>query len=379
MTIKRAHSGTPHAHAKKADPKQAELKPSAKTAAPASTGGWVTKPSGGAAHPPASGFDPIGAAQKTASVVGKALDKEVLDGVDGYVAFDPRSSQFLAGDTGGVRLADDHLSWLLPKGLSTMLASGDGHEKVKLSLQGGAAIDSGSTNRSGFDPITVSELQQLGPKGLDPKRGGLLKIQVAAEGQTTEQRMLALPKNYDGPIFVSDIDDTLRPTTLTDVVAGTTQAPIAGAKELLQGVAAKGVPIIYLSAGPQRIGTLNDDFLRQMPEGVLLARQNMDVMGFSPRNVDQAKSQGDYKAQRLADLRANFPNAKIFGLGDDKYGDANAYTAVQAQAFIHDVRPGNDNIPANFSGTITKDYDAKFRATVLGALDSAIAGSDSFK
>jgi hypothetical protein len=69
---------------------------------------------------------------------------------------------------------------------------------------------------------------------------------------------------------------------------------------------------------------------------VLLARSSFDVGGLSPRNRDQAKSQGDSKAQRLAELKATFPNAKIFALGDDKYGDARAY--------IRDVREGDANI-----------------------------------
>lgn len=350
----------------------------ARSAAPPAVPGW--KPAAaGSARPATTGFDAGSAVKQAAQVVASAVDKEVLDGVDGYVAFDPAQARFLSGDTGGVEVRDDHLSWLLPKGLATILASGDGGEKVSLSVKSGARVDSGKTDGHGFQPTTLAELQQLGTGGLDARRGGLLKISAQAEGQATEQRVLALPRNYDGPIFVSDIDDTLRPTQVTDVVKGAVQAPIPGARELLQGVADRGVPIVYLSAGPQRMGSLNDEFLQQMPEGVLLARPNMDLAGFSPRNADQACSQGDYKAQRLAELRATFPNAKIFGLGDDKYGDANAYTAAGAKAYIHDVRPGSDNIPAAFQGTMTKDYDPAFRGQLLGDLDQAIAASASFK
>ncbi len=325
-----------------------------------------------------SSFEPA-KAKAAAPVKDGLFDREILDGVDGYVAFDTQDGRFLSGDTGGVKTSDDHLSPLFPRGLGTLLALGVGGETVKLSVKGGNTIESGKTDGHGFEPTTVEELQQLGPKGLHPKKGGLIHIQVEAEGRTADEKVLALPRSYDGPIFVSDIDDTLRPTKATDVLKGTTQAPIPGAKELLEGVAAKGVPIIYLSAGPQRIGTLNDDFLAQLPDGALLARGKMDLLGFSPFNSDQAQSQGDYKAQRLAELRRTFPNAKIFGFGDDKYGDANAYAAAGATAYIHDVRPGDDNIPKNFQGTITADYTPDFRAKVLGDLDAAIAKSDSFK
>lgn len=308
------------------------------------------------------------------------FEKEIVDGLDGYVAFEPATKKMEGGDPGGVRTADDVLSWIVPTGIAKLLALSDGGEDVTLDGPNGDKVDSGKTNAKGIEPTTADEINQLtAGQDLDPKRGKLLEIIAHAEGKTTEQRVQALPKDYDGPLFVSDIDDTLRPTQIMDVLKGVTQGPIAGARELLEGVAARGVPIIYLSAGPQAIGEQNDDFLKQMPKGILLARGQMDLGAYSPRNSDQAESQGNYKAKRLKEIKATFPNAQIFGFGDDKYGDANAYTEVGATAYIHDVRKGDDNIPADFKGTQTKDYDEKFRNKVLGDLDVAIGKSRSFQ
>ncbi len=349
--------------------------PAAKPAEAAKPGGWLSQ----VAH---SAYDGVKEAVKNSVAavthVVDRLEHPQVDGKDGFVVLDPKTGGVSGGAAGGAVVSDALLKGIAPRGLATMLALGDGGEKVTWRI-GEAVVDGGHTAGDGSDPITLGELNQQPLKGLDPKKGGLLKVQVEAEGVKAEQRVLALPKDYDGPIFVSDIDDTLRPTKLGDIVAGETQEPIPGAKELLDGVAKRGVPIVYLSAGFSAMGTLNDEFLKQMPEGILLARPKMALADLSPSNHTQAERQGDYKAQRLAELREAYPKAKFFGLGDDKYGDAMAYAKAGANAYIHDVRAGNDNIPAGFHGVMTKDYDDAFRAKLLGDLDQVIAGSDSFK
>ncbi len=317
-------------------------------------------------------------AKKAVEAVRRTVEKDLVDGLDGYVAFDPADQRFVGGDTGGVRAAKDSLSWLLPKGLAALLSCGERDRSVELNLRPHGAVDSGKTDQHGIEPTSVADLNGLNPATLDRKRGGVLSLEATVRGQTVTQKVLALPKDYDGPIFVSDIDDTLRLTSTEALLKGETQAPIKGAAALMRGVAAKGVPIVYLSAGPQRIGTLNDAFLKQLPEGVVLARSQFDLPGLSPRNSDQAQSQGDYKAQRLDQLKATFPKAQIFGLGDDKYGDAVAYTAVQAKTYIHDVRAGDDNIPKHFNGVLTARYDRAFQKRVWADLDGAIRNSQAF-
>jgi hypothetical protein len=358
-----------------ASTEQPAQKPAATPAPTSRLEGWLS-------HVAHSAYDGVKEAVKNSvAVVAHVVDRlehPQVDGKDGFVVLDPATGHVSGGAPGGAVVSDALLKGVAPRGLATMLALGDGGEKVTWRI-GDRAVDGGATASDGSNPITLGELNQQPLKGLDPKKGGLLKVQVEAEGLKAEQRVLALPKDYDGPIFVSDIDDTLRPTKLGDIVAGETQEPIPGAKELLDSVAKRGVPIVYLSAGFSAMGTLNDEFLKQMPEGILLARPKMALADLSPSNHTQAERQGDYKAQRLAELHAAYPKAKIFGLGDDKYGDALAYDKAGASSYIHDVRPGGDNLPQGFHGVMTKDYDDAFRTKVLGDLDGVIAASDSFK
>lgn len=312
-----------------------------------------------------------------ARAVERRLEQSALDGRDGFVALDG-ALRPVGGDAGGVFLRSEVFGGLLPRGLATITGFGDGGEKVTYQL-GAARVAGGRTSSAGQETLSLDELSQLPLSGLHPRRGGVVSIAVEADGATATQRVLALPRDYDGPIFVSDIDDTLRETQVTDIVKGTTQEPIPGAKELLEEVAARGVPVVYLSAGPSRIASLNDEFLAQLPPGVLLARSSLAPSDLDLRNRSQARTQGDFKTARLAELRAAFPKAQLIGLGDDKYGDAIAYTRAGATAFIRDVRPGDDNLPAGFAGTQTRAYDAAFRARVLAAVDGAIGTSDAFK
>src|SRR5262249_33754835 len=132
----------------------------------------------------------------------------------------------------------------------------------------------------------------------------------------------------------------------------------------------------YLSAGPDRIRPQNEAFLDQLPKGILLDRDHLGLRDLLP--FGQAEIQGQYKAGVIEQLKQAYPNAQLFGLGDDKYGDAMAYTKEGARAYIHDVIPGSSHIPSNFSGVITKDYTPDFRARVDAELDGAIARSKSF-
>jgi hypothetical protein len=71
--------------------------------------------------------------------------------------------------------------------------------------------------------------------------------------------------------------------------------------------------------------------------------------------------------------------SKLFGIGDDKYGDALAYTKASVRAFIHDVAPAHANdpdyVPANFSGVKTPSYTDAFRTAMLAEIASAARDS----
>ncbi len=313
------------------------------------------------------------------SAADSGSSRNVVDAKDGVVAFDPRTGALTDGDAGGVRVKRKNVVVRqLPEGLSNMLAGAE--RGAAVTLKGaGQTVASGPTDNSGFQPTTLAELESTGMlQGVNKQRGGLVTFEVEAAGKTAHARVMALPSNYDGPLFISDIDDTLRDTSKVSLAMGERQTPLPGAAELLAGVAEKGVPIVYLSAAPARLGTANDDFLTQMPAGVLLSRESVGLSALDPRNKVQAQQQGEFKGRVLSMLRTMYPNAKIFGLGDDKYGDAQAYIRHGGVAYVRDVRPDDKNMPADFNGVKTTAYDAAFRARVLGDLDGAIRTSASF-
>jgi len=287
-------------------------------------------------------------------------------GRDGFVAVD-ESGAITGGipPSARVRQRDVHAGPLDP--LFDTVAHGE-EADVHFQLPDGGDVKLHS-DEDGGATLPLGSLQGLKP--------GLNTLPVSTpEGDGDESNVLVLPRDYDGPIFISDIDDTLRNTNLGDLVTGHTQEPIAGAKELLGSVASRGVPIVYLSAGVDRIRPQNEEFLGQLPQGILLDRDHLgfrDVLPFG-----QASAQGNYKAGVIEQIKKAYPHAQLFGLGDDKYGDALAYTKEGATAYIHDVQPGNANIPKDFHGTITKEYTPDFRAKVDADLDAAIARSKSF-
>jgi hypothetical protein len=121
----------------------------------------------------------------------------------------------------------------LPKGLSALIAPGASGKPVTLSVPSQRGVDSGKTNRHGIEETSTTELNSFGLRNLS-KRGGLLSIEATVGQQKTTQRVLALPKDNDGPIFVSDIDDTLRDANIGAVLEGKTQKPIDGAQTLLK-------------------------------------------------------------------------------------------------------------------------------------------------
>ena len=87
-------------------------------------------------------------------------------------------------------------------------------------------------------------------------------------------KVLVLPRKYDGPIFISDIDDTLRATDVPKILKGERQPPIDGVEAILSGVAGVGVPLIYLSAGTTAIP----------------ARTKTSFLSFSPESCSTTKT-----------------------------------------------------------------------------------------
>lgn len=308
------------------------------------------------------------------------VEKHFLTSHDGFAAFDPQTKAITPGVNPSA-VDHDIPRYNLFNSLAAILAGHEHDQPMRFDYKG-LSIDGAPTGREAELGLGLS-----GPIGaaiardVDPKRGGLAEVSVHSEDRAdpAAARVLMLPANYDGPIFVSDIDDTLRPTQVEKIVEGATQAPIPGAQEILQGVQDLGVPIVYLSAGTTRIHGANSDFLAQLPKGILLDNQDWKPNTDDLDNTKSAHNQAAYKLSVLLKLKATYPKAQIFGLGDDKFGDAIAYTKAGAKAYIHDVYPDDHNIPADFSGTKTLTYSPEFRATLLGELKQARAASQAFK
>lgn len=308
------------------------------------------------------------------------VEKHFLTSHDGFAAFDPASKAITTGVNPSA-VDHDMPRYNFLNSLATILAGHEHDQPISFSYKG-LTIDGAPTGKEAELAVGLSgAIGAAIVKDVDPKRGGLAEVSVESKEGTdpATARVLMLPANYDGPIFVSDIDDTLRPTDVGKVLGGETQAPIPGAKEILEGVTNLGVPIVYLSAGTTRIHGANESFLAQLPKGILLDNQDWKPNTDDLDNTKSAHNQAAYKLSVLLKLKATYPQAQIFGLGDDKYGDAIAYTKAGAKAYIHDVYPDDHNIPSDFSGTKTLTYSEDFRATLLGDLSSARGASQAFK
>ena len=311
--------------------------------------------------------------ERLASVFDRKVERPFVDARDGFVAYDA-SGRIVGGRAGGATVRDMDLPKSPLDPLVRVLAGGE-EARVTFHFANGHTIR-GQTDSSGRKDLSLAVLPL---QELDPTKGSLIRVGITTpDGRADEARVMALPQSYDGPILICDIDDTLRATNPLKVIAGERQKPIDGVKALLNAVAARGVPIIYLSAGPERLHTVNHEFLEQLPPGILLARAKTGLSGLSPQNHVQAREQGRYKASTIGQLKGAFPNAQLFGLGDDKFGDAMAYTHQGAVAEIRDVRPGDDNLPADFSGNLAAEYTPEFRQRVLTEIQGAVARSVSF-
>jgi hypothetical protein len=248
---------------------------------------------------------------------------------------------------------------------------------------GSQMIDGKATDRDAEKDVSLAAA--FGKEllaGLNPARVNIANVTInASDTPRATAKVLVLPRDYDGPIFISDIDDTLRDTDIPSILKGKRQSPIDGVQAIFSGVAGMGVPIIYLSAGTTAIHSQNEDFLTQLPPGILLDNQDWKFGLSDLSNPVSAKHQAAYKYGVLQKIQETYPKSKPYGIGDDKYGDALAYTKAGVRAFIHDVAPAHANdpdyVPANFSGVKTPTYTDAFRVSLLAELAAAVKGSQS--
>jgi hypothetical protein len=200
-----------------------------------------------------------------------------------------------------------------------------------------------------------------------PSGGGVAQMSLnAPQAAPGTARVLLLPKNYPGPLVVWDIDQTQRDTNLLDLARGITQKPIRGVEKLKQRLRDMGIPQMDLSAGPHEIREWNVPFLAQMNvQSILIDNPGFDPLILLKDNASSADEQAAFKTQILREVRDILRRAQLFGVGDNKFRDAFAYTAqgVDAKrAYIHDVTgdPQQPNLPAGWQDRgnviVLKDY-----------------------
>jgi hypothetical protein len=313
------------------------------------------------------------------------FERDFITTHDGFAAYDADGRIYGGVDPSAVEHAMPRFGSVLDA-LSHILAPKEGGIAMNFSANG-QAFPASPTGRE--DEKGVSLAGGLGASLLrtivDPKKGGLASVSIkpVASDKTANNvagaaNILMLPRDYSGPVFIVDIDDTIRATNPLDVLdpdrakKSELGGPIAGAKEILEGVAALGIPIVYLSAGPTAIHTENEEFLKQFPQGILLDNQDWHLSLRELSNHDSAIDQAAYKRAVLERIKATFPNAKLFGIGDDKYGDAMAYTETGVRAWIHDVKPDHANVPGDFTGQLTPNYSRSMIDQLLDELRNAL-------
>ena len=313
------------------------------------------------------------APSSVASVSVRAEKRLFVEGADGFVAFDAQTGKALRGRPPGGRLRRRAAAPGAMKALSRVAARGVSGEQISFQAGPRDLSAPGPTGRTGEQRLALSDLDGLGSASVP-----LLSLDVRhGEVAPGQARVLALPASYDGPIFITDIDDTLRATKAGALLRGDVQPPLAGARELLEGVAAMGVPIVYLSAAPAQLHSVNQDFLKQLPPGILLDHPHYTADNLIALGGHQSEVQGDYKMGVLAELQSAFPAARLVQLGDDKYGDARAYNEMGGLAYIHNVHADQRFVPSDFQGVLVDHYHPQFRERVLTELGDVVQRSAS--
>lgn len=292
--------------------------------------------------------------------------KRYTMGRDAYLSVNAEG-QIVAGHGGMGRVSQSR--WSFPSSESLDRIGADGRPfDVTFTFPNGHII-SNKADDSGRRSLALAELEEgLGGK-VDPKQARFLQVGVSStEGSSDNMRVMVLPQDYAGAILIVDVDQTLRDTSTGDIIKGVKQEPVPGSQDLLQGAEKLGVPVIYLSAAPDRLRWHNESFLEHFPEGIYLDDASLGLADIYPNTDVRIKAQTTFKTALIKDLQETYPCAQFFGLGDDKYGDAIVYTAREMESAIRDVVPGDKNIPPNFTGEIFTNYTPEFVEAFLGKL-----------
>ena len=172
-----------------------------------------------------------------------------------------------------------------------------------------------------------------------------------------------LDRDYNGPILVTDIDETLRHNEPPPAHI------LPGVQTIMNKVASKGVPIVFLTAAPRaEMRSINRTFLLSFPTGFLIDRPTQDD---SPN--------ASFKTRILRSIQEAYPRASLVCMGDNMTGDAIAYQVCSGGSFIRKVTPWcKKNRPRNWDHHLEyEEYDPATQDHILHRIKQLKRGTQS--
>ena len=192
-----------------------------------------------------------------------------------------------------------------------------------------------------------------------------------------------LPSGYDGPIFVADVNRTL-------CNPGYHMLPYVGVQDLLQGVAAMHVPMVYLACSDDEgkavarlpvgtvVGLPPQPPVTTSDGGSVVDSSGNPVTSGSGDNAAAGEHVADaFRQQSLRELCRRFPSAHFVLLGNNQGNDAKLHQEVGGTSWIHNVRADQSTIPKGFGGLIRDVYSPPFVRYMLDCIQVARANSTS--
>jgi len=211
--------------------------------------------------------------------------------------------------------------------------------KLPLVATGGGSSAAAVTDEEGLFEIV---LRAKAPGRFDPADPPTIEVRVADpkkkfKGEPAKVTPAILP--VGGVLIVSDIDDTIVRTEVTDkskMIAGILSKnalqvqPIPGVAELytkLNGSATPRIPVFYLSGSPINFFLRLVAFLehQKFPFGPMFLKN----LGLT--KADPLMEQKEYKLKRLQLLAERLPNTTFILFGDSGEQDTEIYTTFRKE------------------------------------------------
>jgi phosphatidate phosphatase APP1 len=162
-----------------------------------------------------------------------------------------------------------------------------------------------------------------------------VRVQLNSKsGEPTGSGSVVVLSSEAGVAVVSDYDDTVVHSYVTDKVQMVKQAllrnpaqllPVSGVVETYQAAERAGAAVFfYLSGSPQNFYERINDFLRlhELPRGPLLLKNFGD---------DPLFAQEEYKIRHIEELIGRLPNVKLVLIGDSGERDPEVFAKIAAE------------------------------------------------